>query len=998
MADPELSSSTEPLDPVVEGGAPSGSPEQAGVAPSIVGSTLAGRFRVLRLVDRGSSGDLYEGRDLFLEASTAIAVLPAQLARDPRAVEALRRQVLQARRVAHAAVCRLHDLHQDLDRGVIFLSMEHLDGVTLASRLRSGGGLDAAEVLPILDQLAGGLAALQSAGITGGVLRASDVMLVRSGAAPRAVILPAALATSARASSDDQGATPGDGAWALAPLARAMVTAGPDDDTTERALPPGWSAALGGQSRGPEALARALRRATRGAALSRRLVLPALLALALIIGALLWRAADRQPPRPLLPSVVARVAIAPVRAAGALDPMAETLAAALRTELSIPGPVRACGEEETSVSLRRFPPARTDGPPPGLLDSLRTRANAASLLLLRASRTGDEDEVEVDLGLHRTTDERRVGNIRIRGPASRFPELARAMGDATRGLLALPALPVQDRTALSAMHPPSLDLAERLFRASQRQSTRRDAVQLLEPVVREAPDFVPGLDAYAEALLAAGRTQEASSILERAVRAASALPELFRLRIEGRSHAAAGNAAQVTRIEKRIFELVPEDLWAVLAPRGRSLEEQRKDLLALRSSGSFLALQPELDAREARLALMGSDPPAALEAVARGESKIPDFEDRDRRFQSFWWLKENALRQVGRYDEALVEDRMALEMARAENDQERVAELKLLTAATLHGLRRYESAVAELEEALALSRRGGKIEAFELSVLERMVYYLVDLGDLPRATRTLDEATARFPDEIRSSSAFLEYRLLIAIEGGRWPEAERHRRALQAHPDGEQAAQSTLLALARERDDAAEVARIHALTLDRAGLAGRFVDQYKDIVDASVAEDGMDRLPPRRWSEVPQLRVRTERHGSRSVAARLRSRVALGSGDLVTATAAADEALAEALLYPKPEAECLARLQLARVRLARGDAQGAEETLHPVDEVARRGSRRLELEAALVRADGAPVGAPRTGALRALASRASTLEFRRIARLALAKVRMDPPGSSTAPP
>ena len=164
MADPELSSSTEPLDPVVEGGAPSGSPEQAGVAPSIVGSTLAGRFRVLRLVDRGSSGDLYEGRDLFLEATTAIAVLPAQLARDPRAVEALRRQVLQARRVAHAAVCRLHDLHQDLDRGVIFLSMEHLDGVTLASRLRSGGGLDAAEVLPILDQLAGGLAALQSAG------------------------------------------------------------------------------------------------------------------------------------------------------------------------------------------------------------------------------------------------------------------------------------------------------------------------------------------------------------------------------------------------------------------------------------------------------------------------------------------------------------------------------------------------------------------------------------------------------------------------------------------------------------------------------------------------------------------------------------------------------------------------------------------------------------------------------------------------------------------
>src|SRR5262249_2405221 len=113
-------------------------------------------------------------------------------------------------------------------------------------------------------------------------------------------------------------------------------------------------------------------------------------------------------------------------------------------------------------------------------------------------------------------------------------------------------------------------------------------------------------------------------------------------------------------------------------------------------------------------------------------------------------------------------------------------------------------------------------------------------------------------------------------------------------------------------------------------------------------------------------------------------------------TATANEALAEALLYPKPEAECLARLQLARVRLARGDSQGAEETLHPVDEVARRGSRRLELEAALVRADGSPAGERRTGALRTLASKASMLGFRRIAHLALAKVRMDPPGISPA--
>jgi len=171
------------------------------------------------------------------------------------------------------------------------------------------------------------------------------------------------------------------------------------------------------------------------------------------------------------------------------------------------------------------------------------------------------------------------------------------------------------------------------------------------------------------------------------------------------------------------------------------------------------------------------------------------------------------------------------------------------------------------------------------------------------------------------------------------------------------------------------------------------MEQYLELEDAADAEDRMDTLPPSRWADVSLPPPRTQRHGSRSVRARLRSRVALGSGDLATAASSAEEALTEAMSYPKPEAEWLARLQVARVRLAQGDAPGAQLALAPLVALAQQGWLRLDLESALVRADAIPPGPARSEALRAVARRASTLGFRRIARLAQLRRGFEPPGS-----
>src|SRR5262249_28097567 len=160
-----------------------------------------------------------------------------------------------------------------------------------------------------------------------------------------------------------------------------------------------------------------------------------------------------------------------------------------------------------------------------------------------------------------------------------------------RHLLGMAPLAGPERTVLATVHPSSLDQAGTLIRARK----GRGDLALLERLVAEAPELAPALDSYADALGQAGRDGEAREAGGRALRAAAAGPELFRLRVERKAYAEAGKTAEMTRIENRIYELVPDDLAAVLAPRGRTPDQQWTDLVTLRKEGSALRLRPELD-------------------------------------------------------------------------------------------------------------------------------------------------------------------------------------------------------------------------------------------------------------------------------------------------------------------------------------------------------------------------------------------------------------------
>lgn len=166
-----------------------------------VGDLVAGRYRIRRFLGQGAVGEVFAAQDLELDVEVALKILKPRDETDDATVERFRREVLLARRISHANVCRIFDLGVHLlardgreARPLRFLTMELLAGETLARRIDERGALPEEEVRRIAAQLAAGLGAAHRAGVIHRDLKSSNVVLVREGGTERAVITDFGLA------------------------------------------------------------------------------------------------------------------------------------------------------------------------------------------------------------------------------------------------------------------------------------------------------------------------------------------------------------------------------------------------------------------------------------------------------------------------------------------------------------------------------------------------------------------------------------------------------------------------------------------------------------------------------------------------------------------------------------------------------------------------------------------------------------------------------------
>ena len=146
---------------------------------------LSGRFRIVKLVGRGGMGEVYEAEDRELGRRVALKTLRPELLGDERNLRRFKREIKMALAVTHPNVCRIHDVYRHhIDGGdeLTFLSMELLEGETLAEYLKRRGRLTAQEALPLVKQMCLALAALHDVNVIHRDFKPGNVMLVPNAA------------------------------------------------------------------------------------------------------------------------------------------------------------------------------------------------------------------------------------------------------------------------------------------------------------------------------------------------------------------------------------------------------------------------------------------------------------------------------------------------------------------------------------------------------------------------------------------------------------------------------------------------------------------------------------------------------------------------------------------------------------------------------------------------------------------------------------------------
>jgi serine/threonine protein kinase len=154
------------------------------------GELLADRFRIVREVAQGGMGIVYEAEDERL--GRRIALKCAKSGFHKR----LPPEVRHASEISHPNVCKIFEIHTASTTGgeIDFLTMEFLDGETLAARL-ARGRLPEAEARAIGRQICAGLAEAHRNRVVHGDLKSNNVILtLDAGGGVRAVITDFGLA------------------------------------------------------------------------------------------------------------------------------------------------------------------------------------------------------------------------------------------------------------------------------------------------------------------------------------------------------------------------------------------------------------------------------------------------------------------------------------------------------------------------------------------------------------------------------------------------------------------------------------------------------------------------------------------------------------------------------------------------------------------------------------------------------------------------------------
>lgn len=148
-------------------------------SPFSTQALLADRYHVISKLGKGGMGEVWHAYDVRLRMDVALKSLRLDL-RNRKAMEILRREVRTARDVVSSNICRIFDLVV-LDHDLELISMEFIDGTTLAETLSQSGPLEFRRARDIAAQFLSGLEAIHQAGLVHRDLKPENIMITRTG-------------------------------------------------------------------------------------------------------------------------------------------------------------------------------------------------------------------------------------------------------------------------------------------------------------------------------------------------------------------------------------------------------------------------------------------------------------------------------------------------------------------------------------------------------------------------------------------------------------------------------------------------------------------------------------------------------------------------------------------------------------------------------------------------------------------------------------------------
>ena len=143
------------------------------------GMIIAERYEIVGKIGTGGMADVYKGKDHKLNRFVAIKVLKSTYRSDETFIKKFLSEAQAAAGLMHPNVVNVYDVGQD--RGLYYMVMELVEGITLKDYIEKKGKLSAKETISISIQMVTGIQAAHNCHIIHRDIKPQNIILLQNG-------------------------------------------------------------------------------------------------------------------------------------------------------------------------------------------------------------------------------------------------------------------------------------------------------------------------------------------------------------------------------------------------------------------------------------------------------------------------------------------------------------------------------------------------------------------------------------------------------------------------------------------------------------------------------------------------------------------------------------------------------------------------------------------------------------------------------------------------